>query len=97
MWVEWECGARDFKFVFSVQVRELAKRAQIFFFCLIHHSIMELNILSPVAPVRSKQRADRMDVDDESQPHLVNPGETVTTDQQFMRYIKKQGDRSDGG
>ncbi|KAJ8655707.1 hypothetical protein O0I10_008592 [Lichtheimia ornata] len=54
---------------------------------------MELNILSPVAPVRSKQRAERMEIDDESQPHLVNPGETVTTDQQFMRG---HGTYSDG-
>jgi hypothetical protein len=29
-----------------------------------------------------------MEIDDE-QVHLVNPGETITTDQQFMRYESK--------
>jgi exosome complex component RRP4 len=44
---------------------------------------MEFTILSPVAAptVNFKQR---MEVDGE-EVHLVNPGETVTTDQQFMR------------
>ncbi|KAI8084348.1 exosome component 2-like protein [Gilbertella persicaria] len=42
---------------------------------------MDLKILSPVA---SAINNNRMDVDDEN-IHLVNPGETVTTDQQFMR------------
>lgn len=41
---------------------------------------MELTILSPVPTPKT----DRMEIDDE-QVHLVNPGETVTTDQQFMR------------
>lgn len=45
---------------------------------------MDLKILSPVPTTKVKN--DRMDVDDET-VHLVNPGETVTTDQQFMRYI----------
>lgn len=40
---------------------------------------MELTILSPVPTPKT----DRMEVDNEV--HLVNPGETVTTDQQFMR------------
>lgn len=44
---------------------------------------MDLKILSPVPTTKVKN--DRMDVDDET-VHLVNPGETVTTDQQFMRY-----------
>ncbi|KAI9343704.1 exosome component 2-like protein [Pilaira anomala] len=43
---------------------------------------MELTILSPVPT--PKVNTDRMEIDDE-QAHLVNPGETVTTDQQFMR------------
>lgn len=43
---------------------------------------MELTILSPVPT--TKVKSDRMEIDDE-QVHLVNPGETVTTDQQFMR------------
>lgn len=43
---------------------------------------MELTILSPVPT--PKVNTDRMEIDDE-QVHLVNPGETVTTDQQFMR------------
>ncbi|KAI9486332.1 MAG: exosome complex exonuclease rrp4 [Benjaminiella poitrasii] len=42
---------------------------------------MELQILSPVP---TKIKKSKMDVDDDS-VHLVNPGETVTTDQQFMR------------
>ncbi|GAA5800584.1 exosome complex exonuclease rrp4 [Helicostylum pulchrum] len=41
---------------------------------------MELTILSPVPTTKT----DRMEIDDEL-IHLVNPGETVTTDQQFMR------------
>ncbi|KAG2236520.1 exosome component 2-like protein [Thamnidium elegans] len=41
---------------------------------------MELTILSPVPTPKT----DRMEIDDEL-VHLVNPGETVTTDQQFMR------------
>lgn len=43
---------------------------------------MDLKILSPVPTTKAKN--DRMDVDEEI-VHLVNPGETVTTDQQFMR------------
>ncbi|KAI7883820.1 uncharacterized protein EV154DRAFT_450029 [Mucor mucedo] len=43
---------------------------------------MELTILSPVPT--TKVKSDRMEIDGE-QAHLVNPGETVTTDQQFMR------------
>ncbi|KAK4510257.1 Chitin deacetylase [Mucor velutinosus] len=43
---------------------------------------MDLRILSPVPTTKVKN--DRMDVDEET-VHLVNPGETVTTDQQFMR------------
>lgn len=43
---------------------------------------MDLQILSPVPT--SQKKSDRMDIDDET-IHLVNPGETVTTDQQFMR------------
>ncbi|KAI8148735.1 exosome complex exonuclease RRP4 [Fennellomyces sp. T-0311] len=48
---------------------------------------MELRILSPVPPVAIKKRDQkRMDIDGEEGPvHLVNPGETITTDQQFMR------------
>lgn len=49
---------------------------------------MELQILSPVsgAQVRERVRRNqlRMHVDEE-EAHLVNPGETVTSDQQFMR------------
>ncbi|KAI9317579.1 exosome complex exonuclease-like protein RRP4 [Dichotomocladium elegans] len=47
--------------------------------------MVELRILSPVAPKLSNDNNDKMDVDDEEKPHLVNPGETVTTDAQFMR------------
>lgn len=43
---------------------------------------MDLKILSPVPTTKVKN--DRMDVDQEA-AHLVNPGEVVTTDQQFMR------------
>lgn len=43
---------------------------------------MELTILAPVPTTNVKN--NRMEIDDE-QVHLVNPGETVTTDQQFMR------------
>ncbi|KAI8647203.1 exosome component 2 [Parasitella parasitica] len=43
---------------------------------------MDIKILSPVPTAKVKN--DRMDVDQET-VHLVNPGETVTTDQQFMR------------
>jgi exosome complex component RRP4 len=43
---------------------------------------MDLQLLSPVPTVNVK--SDRMDIDGET-IHLVNPGETVTTDQQFMR------------
>ncbi|CEP13587.1 hypothetical protein [Parasitella parasitica] len=43
---------------------------------------MDIKILSPVPTTKVKN--DRMDVDQET-VHLVNPGETVTTDQQFMR------------
>jgi hypothetical protein len=52
--------------------------------CLLYFNItnMELTILSPVPTTKVKN--DRMEVDDE-EIHLVNPGETVTTDQQFMR------------
>lgn len=46
---------------------------------------MDLKIFSPVPTTKVKN--DRMDVDDET-VHLVNPGETVTTDQQFMRYLE---------
>lgn len=47
---------------------------------------MDLQILSPVAPSVTK-RTDRMVIDDEEQEgHLVTPGETITSDQQFMRY-----------
>jgi exosome complex component RRP4 len=53
------------------------------FFLHIKQQTMEFTILSPVAAptVNFKQR---MEVDGE-EVHLVNPGETVTTDQQFMR------------
>ncbi|GAN03493.1 exosome complex exonuclease rrp4 [Mucor ambiguus] len=43
---------------------------------------MDLKILSPVPTTKVKN--DHMDVDQET-AHLVTPGETVTTDQQFMR------------
>lgn len=43
---------------------------------------MEFTVLSPVPTSTSKHT--RMEVDGE-EVHLVNPGETVTTDQQFMR------------
>ncbi|KAI7848275.1 exosome component 2-like protein [Circinella umbellata] len=48
---------------------------------------MELRILSPVSPAAVKKNDQkRMDIDGENTPvHLVNPGETITTDQQFMR------------
>lgn len=43
---------------------------------------MELQILSPVPT--NQTNSNRMEVDDDT-IHLVNPGEIVTTDQQFMR------------
>ncbi|KAG0166857.1 exosome non-catalytic core subunit rrp4 [Apophysomyces sp. BC1034] len=49
---------------------------------------MEFRILSPVSTAEveasKKQNGDFMDLDEE-EAHLVNPGETITTDQQFMR------------
>ncbi|KAI8387482.1 exosome component 2-like protein [Blakeslea trispora] len=44
---------------------------------------MDLKILSPI-PTTTPSNHKNMDVDDDNM-HLVNPGETVTTDQQFMR------------
>lgn len=43
---------------------------------------MEFTVLSPVPTINAKHT--RMEIDGE-EVHLVNPGETVTTDQQFMR------------
>ncbi|KAG1056022.1 hypothetical protein G6F46_001142 [Rhizopus delemar] len=45
---------------------------------------MDLTILSPVPTKSSKSTNNRMQIDGE-ESHLVNPGETVTVDQQFMR------------
>ncbi|KAG1139967.1 hypothetical protein G6F37_007428 [Rhizopus arrhizus] len=45
---------------------------------------MDLTILSPVPTKPSKSTNNRMQIDGE-ETHLVNPGETVTVDQQFMR------------
>lgn len=77
-------------------MRELFRTAKFFwfFFYYYHHSSalyikMDLKILSPVPTTKVKN--DRMDVDEEA-VHLVNPGETVTTDQQFMRYITLEHD-----
>ena len=57
---------------------------------------MELRILSPVSPVAVKKNDQkRMDIDGEDAPaHLVNPGETITTDQQFMRCVLRKDDQS---
>jgi hypothetical protein len=51
-------------------------------FLYFYHIIMDLQLLSPVPTVNVK--SNRMETDDET-IHLVNPGEVVTTDQQFMR------------
>ncbi|KAI8373123.1 uncharacterized protein BYT42DRAFT_594884 [Radiomyces spectabilis] len=45
---------------------------------------MELHILSPVSTAQLERSNDRMHIDEDI-AHLVNPGETITTDQQFMR------------
>lgn len=54
----------------------------LFLFFFVLQFIMDLQLLSPVPTVTVK--SGRMNIDDEN-IHLVNPGETVTTDQQFMR------------
>ncbi|KAI8343513.1 hypothetical protein BC941DRAFT_343983 [Chlamydoabsidia padenii] len=59
---------------------------------------MDLRILSPVSTdqvtARTKPDGKSMDIDQYDTP-LVNPGETVTTDQQFMRghgtYAEEEG------
>ncbi|CEJ02294.1 exosome non-catalytic core subunit rrp4 [Rhizopus azygosporus] len=45
---------------------------------------MDLTVLSPVPTKTTKAANERMQIDGE-EAHLVNPGETVTMDQQFMR------------
>lgn len=45
---------------------------------------MDLEILSPAPTTTPKSKSNRMQIDGE-ETHLVNPGETVTMDQQFMR------------
>ncbi|ORE01857.1 hypothetical protein BCV72DRAFT_309652 [Rhizopus microsporus var. microsporus] len=45
---------------------------------------MDLTVLSPVPTKTTKTANERMQIDGE-EAHLVNPGETVTMDQQFMR------------
>ncbi|KAI9497577.1 hypothetical protein BDB00DRAFT_803249 [Zychaea mexicana] len=49
--------------------------------------MVELRILSPVSPAAVKKHdRKRMDLDgEELSSHMVTPGETITTDQQFMR------------
>ncbi|ORZ17829.1 exosome complex exonuclease RRP4 [Absidia repens] len=61
---------------------------------------MDLRILSPVSTEqvasRNSRKGDKnMDVDEYDAP-LVNPGETVTTDQQFMRGHGTYADDTDG-
>ncbi|CAO3704112.1 unnamed protein product [Rhizopus stolonifer] len=45
---------------------------------------MDLEILSPAPTATPKSKSNCMQIDGE-ETHLVNPGETVTMDQQFMR------------
>jgi len=50
---------------------------------------MEIQILSPEAPLKSSNKKDlnAMDVDG-GDVQLVMPGETITSDVQFMRCVR---------